>query len=691
MTRRLLLSLLVILLDLGLAGAVRAEEADHYGPAPPSRALGLADSVRYAIHATNNNLVGMTITNYGFIGNNFISRAPSFEYPLGKGFDHLVRGGLWIGAEAVDDQGSFTGVSTAAVDGVAGSAATAGTEYTPASLDIRERSSLTNSPVYSADAVSEEDLIGFYSDEPARQFSPENHRPLNLVVRQMNYDWSFADYAHMVFFHYVITNQGLPLRNVYVGLYAELASGDKKQCSSFPPSATVCTDGSWFKKKWVEYDDSLRLFREHYCYNMPLPTPSAPDGGCQLYKVPHWAGYKLLGAKAGADTNSVLADTSYDVTMAAWQYSPADTSRRLDIQRYGIMGTGQTQDLSGAPFQPYNGDPCELLTIGPFKEIDPGDSISVDFAFVGGAGQGDPAEIQKHAKVAQRAYDLNYVVPVPPPSPRMKVIARDHALELYWDDSPESFEDKTSFPNLKDFEGYRVYLGDESNRDTLNLLAQYDLGTVPHDTTGFNTGFDSLKVGGPWTIDNRTYQYRYVITGLRDGFRYFAAVTAYDLGTSEIQSLESGKTQNKTMAVPGPAAGEAAAQIGDKVIVFPNPYRVEARWDMGQKVRDHYLWFTNLPKRCHLRIYTLSGDLVFDTDFDGSTYAGNGARGVYNPTQELDVKAPTLSGTTYAWNMITNQGQAAATGLYLYSIEDLTGGRKTAVGKFLIVKSDREE
>ena len=38
--------------------------------------------------------------------------------------------------------------------------------------------------------------------------------------------------------------------------------------------------------------------------------------------------------------------------------------------------------------------------------------------------------------------------------------------------------------------------------------------------------------------------------------------------------------------------------------------------------------------------------------------------------------------------VITRQGQAAATGLYMYSVED-KGGKKT-LGKFLIVKSDRE-
>jgi hypothetical protein len=188
------------------------------------------------------------------------------------------------------------------------------------------------------------------------------------------------------------------------------------------------------------------------------------------------------------------------------------------------------------------------------------------------------------------------------------------------------------------------------------------------------------------TIDGRHYNYRFTVPGLRNGFKYYAAVTSYDLGTVEIESLESGINQNKTLAIPGPAPGERSKGT---VYVYPNPYRVEAKWDQGRQVRDHYLWFTNLPERCTLRIYTLSGDLVFSTDFNGATYHGEGARGIYDPTRELDVAAPTLSGTTFGWNLITRQGQAAATGLYMYSVEDAASGGRT-IGKFVIVKSDRE-
>jgi hypothetical protein len=227
-----------------------------------------------------------------------------------------------------------------------------------------------------------------------------------------------------------------------------------------------------------------------------------------------------------------------------------------------------------------------------------------------------------------------------------------------------------------------VYVGED--RLDLRRIAEFD---AAGDTAGFNTGFDAVLLATPEVIDGVPYHYKYTVANVRNGFKYFCAVTAFDLGNVEIESLESGVAQNKTLAIPAPAPGEIP---GGEITVFPNPYRVEARWDQGQKVRDHYLWFANLPERATLKIYTLSGDLVFATDFDGSTYAGEGARGIYDPQRELDVNAPTLSGATFGWNLISDEGQAVASGLYIYSVEDRSTGKRTA-GKFLVVKSDREE
>ncbi len=670
--RRFLSVLLAVVLASGATGAALAARA----PQRPAGADATEDSTMYAVRFLSSNKLGMALTNYGFIGTDFHNGNSSFEYPLGSSHMHMVRGGLWVGGIALDENGAFIGVSTAAQDANAGADAASPkskiSEFSPAGTYIIARSSLPNSQVSDPDAVSEMDMISQFSDLPADP--SRDHRPLNVVVTQYNYEWSFADYAHFVIFHYVIRNAGPPLRNAYLGLYNELASGNMRNYSSFPPSG-------WFRKKQIGWIDSLRMVTERYCQS---PNVIGIPANCRYDVAPEIVGIKYLGAHP-----SVPSDTlDLKLTFKAWSFYPGAPWLAIDSLKYDLMALGTRQSLTPLPdsLGPGTGDPVELLAVGPFSTIDTGDSVSVDFAYLGeqppSNNLNDPGtpSLVKRAIIAQRAYDLHYVVPVPPPSPKLRIVARENAVDYYWDDSPENFIDKTS-PIGKDFEGYRVYIG--QSRDTLDLVGQFDLAFPPHDTTGFNTGLDSLRAGGPWTVDGVTYPYRFSVPHLRDGFKYFAAVTAYDLGTPDIESLESGLGQNETMVVPGPSVAESR---GRGITVFPNPYRVEASWDRGQQARDHYLWFANLPKQCTIHIYTLAGDLIYQTEFDGDTYNGANARGIYKPGTDL---SPVLSGATFGWDMITREGQAAATGLYIWAVEDKqTGKRQT--GKFLLVKSDRE-
>lgn len=646
-----------------LTPSARAGE-DHPRGASPFEAervlAGAADSISFAARVLNGNKVGMTLTNYGFVGTNFSSFAPSFEYPLGSGHMHMVRGGPWIGAIAADENGAFVGVTIAAEDGAAGGNSASSSEFTPAGTSVIARSTLPSSRFYDPDAISELDFISRYSDRPADQ--RKRHRPLNVIVNQYAFEWSFSDYAHLVILHYVFHNDGPPLRNVWLGMYDELASGNMRLQSTYPPSG-------WYSKKLIGWVDSLSMVTERYCQSAIVPAQ------CRFDLVPEIVGVKLLGVKPGNYRDT----TDKKVTFAAWNYSPGSAARDEDSLKYQIMASGLKQVLSPLPdsLAPVAGDPVTLLAVGPFPTVNPGDSISVDFAYLGGLSY---EELNKRAVIAQRAYDLDYVVPVPPPSPRLKIVARANALDYYWDDAPEGFSDPTS-PIRLDFEGYRLYLGD--SRDTLRLVAQYDLATPPHDTTGFNTTLNGPRLATPVVLDGETYHYKHTIDGLRDGFKYYAAVNSYDLGDPNIESLESGAAQNEVVAVPGPAPGERG---GDGVTVFPNPYRVEASWDRDQQAKDHYLWFANLPQQCSIHIYTLSGDLIYQTDFDGTQYDGRNARGINRGGTDLKTVLP---GTVWGWDMITRQGQATATGLYLWAVEDKRSGKRQT-GKFLIVKSDRE-
>ena len=56
-------------------------------------------AIAYVSRIMDINRMGLTVTNYGFVGNNFVSRSASMEYPLGTGYEHLVRGGVWDRSE----------------------------------------------------------------------------------------------------------------------------------------------------------------------------------------------------------------------------------------------------------------------------------------------------------------------------------------------------------------------------------------------------------------------------------------------------------------------------------------------------------------------------------------------------------------------------------------------------------------
>ena len=138
-----------------MAGSGRAHdppESVSDASSPASEILGAAP---FQQKQTDGNAIGLVITNYAFFGNNFVTRAPSMEYPLGTEIDHLIRAGFWVGA--INAEGD-TVVSTGSVSGYWGTGTATATEYTP-QQKLRERSNLITSRSYSKDAISEQDFI----------------------------------------------------------------------------------------------------------------------------------------------------------------------------------------------------------------------------------------------------------------------------------------------------------------------------------------------------------------------------------------------------------------------------------------------------------------------------------------------------------------------------------------------------
>ncbi len=617
-------------------------------------ALAPVAEAQYSVPAarfTNVNKIGLMINNNGFLGTNLpgaggepASMDPSFEFPLGSAHERMIRGGIWVGAVNVDGDSL---VSTTTVSGYYGP--TLRSEYREGSL-IVERSSLRNSPVYDAKAVSEQDLLCSFLDTDSTIL--QRHRPLNLQVEYRTYGWSFDPVDQFLILSCTITNIGRSrLQDVYVGVYAELISCNKKFAG--PGEGAGGFPGRCFDTKHVEYDPDRRLVGCHfYLFDQTV--------------LPGWGGYALLGS--GPD--SIAGKT---ITFDWWRWTGDEETRETDRIRYARMASGvidgTASDLTGADGEPPPIDPVELLSVGPYRFLDPGDTLNVVFALVGGKTQDD---FQFRSDWAQRTYDSNYKIPEPPPSPVLAIDPGPGSVRLFWDASPETIPDPV-LPDSADFQGYRVYLSRDNVEYT--LIGEYDLV----DTIGFNAGFETIRKDT--LIDGWGYNYSLTIPNLKDGFPYYAAVTSFDRGdkASGVPSLESGVSQNRTVFVPGPK-GRLPEKKSPGVIVFPNPYRGESAWD-GAFPRERLIYFANLPRRCTIRIYTLSGDLVDTIDFDSRTYRAIDNAVLYDPV----FPPPVLSGGIAAWDLLTRENQSIASGLYVFSVENRENS-DIEVGKFLVIR-----
>jgi hypothetical protein len=733
------------MLILLLALPTMAAEGDHSSPTPlelPPLGPFWADDrdsliVDYVFKVQDIGNLAMSLTNHGFLGDNFADReVPSMVFPKGSSIDHLIRAGIWVGGINTNlDPLVTTGVQ----DGYYGSY-TRRTEWEPGAIPqtesnigwIRGRSTLPTSPYYNPDdAISELDFITEMVDtldhaDDVDWDEDDFHTATGFLVTQESFAWSFEPANDMIVFRYTLT----PTRRIsqsYFGMYAELTTGDKDDYENWPPSG-------WFRRhqlKWVdampEYqgvsDEPLNLCAEHHF----------------SYSPGEHAGIKFMGAKFypgdGGEVN-----TDVNVAWQWWNWDPGSIALDQDVERYALLSDPGIDDWT--EILPLDDSPIMLLSGGPWEFNPPlegqtPDRLVVTYAFLGGDTMDD---LVANAIYAQEAYNKDFALPSPPHSPQTAVRLNSGKVTLYWEGSPElSTDSESGF----DFEGYRIYLGRSAEESAFGLIKDYDLTDIPAanvitgefsvrqdwldslvtawnvedeqsvldqleetwpgtdylyhegadppflvthtDSVGYNTGLSPVQLAeedylSEWVNDSTqvTYTYAYTFDNLSDGHEYWAAVTSYDQGAGSVASLESGRSQNARYVIPGP--GPEAWEAGRSVTVFPNPYRGSAVWD-GNRAIGRYVWFAGLPGRATVQIYTLAGDLVYDFNFDRDTYAGENAAGVFPP----DGQAPVLPGTFAAWDLRSNNGQPVSTGLYLFSVKDLDTG-EAQQGKFLVLK-----
>ena len=649
--------------------------------------------------------IAITITNIGVIGTGFRAwpTQPSFQYPRGSGIEHMVVGGLWVGASTING----LQVTTGAVDiSSIKSGVMKGFEFTTG-IDSRvvEKSSLPDNRYYSPDAVSHQDFIADFTDtnttNPNQNNEPiSEHNPIGINVHLETYafNYSFAD--NYVILNYWIKNVSAnTIDSVFVGLYADLVV---RNTNVTPPFGS-----SFYNKGGLGYIDTLNLA---YAYDYNGDAGLADSYGA----------IKFLGSSPFKNQTSYQSWTFNNST------DPLLFFPSTDDAKYAKMATGLLPaQIKNSLVKPLNN--MTMLTAGPFSHIASGDSLNVVFALMAAkmkswsAPLPDPDDMNffphnrdnlyQTCTWAQRTYngedrngngiqDTNeiwtsfgpnhqpqpkrFFLPSPPNAPRVKIVLSSKLAEIYWDASAENSKDPIS--NLKDFEGYRIYgtnagIDLTASQDFLSnlvLLGDFDR---PDDNIGYNTGFNNIRLPKPvqFLPDTTRYYYKFSVPQLLNGWQYGFAVTAYDSGdvATGLISLESSKIQTLNRVI----IGTQPVQNGSVPVgVYPNPYYTHAYWD-GSQERDRKLYFFNLPAHSEIRIYTLAGDVIDVLQHDAATYNASDIRWF----QKYSDGSQQMAGGEHAWDLITRKDQAVASGLYLFTVKDKDNGNIQR-GKFLIIK-----
>ena len=688
--------------------------------------------------------LGVTITNFGVLGNgwNQINGKilPSCQYRqqteiLREQVEHFSFAGLWIGGTVNGERR----VSTAIVDGVFESGQT-GFEFIPVTgIEILSSISSTAEDsmarYFSPNAISHQDFIIEFKDfgtGPDDDIGIPEHKPLGIKVHLESYAWNFTFADAFVILNYTITNESEnTIKNLFVGIWADVSVANMNYTNIYEPGGGF----TWYDNLdgFDESKDESGFTRDiAYQYDV-----DGDDGWAQSY-----IGFTVLGGSVprpyfSSHYNQWVWSSTNSEDYPEYIMPMNDFDRYVQISTDVPKGSGDLYTSVGYPNQANSW--LMMLSAGPFGsqptnedssawELLPGDSCNVVFAIVAARwnGGGDDsanrrANLHVNADWAQKAYhgedknrnnrlddgeDTNgngkmdrYILPEPPPVPNMTVDVGDQVVTVYWEDNAEDFIDPIS--REKDFEGYRIYgarktFGDELAEFT--LLGEFDReiftvlledGTVNTINIGYNTGFEAIRItngnGDPDSIliNERYYHYQYINKGIKNGWLNYYSVTAYDRGDPDanLGSLESSVFVNRKYVYPGIKSikDDWSADPG----VYPNPYRGQAIWE-GFGSRKKMIWFTNLPGKAEIRIFTLAGDLVDILQHDELTYKGQ-------DMQNIDEnKSPQFSGGEHAWNLITRHDQAIASGLYLFTVENqdpessLFGAIKE--GKFLIIK-----
>jgi hypothetical protein len=210
--------------------------------------------------------------------------------------------------------------------------------------------------------------------------------------------------------------------------------------------------------------------------------------------------------------------------------------------------------------------------------------------------------------------------------------------------------------------------------DTLGIYKVYPSEIYPP-----TLNIDSARIYYPDILTEdgkfKYFEYRYRLTRLLPSQQYYVAVSAFDHGnpSTKLGPMEIEPSSIAIREYPQNESGLAVSK-GLDVIVYPNPYRIDANyrdryegWDDDEQglpaEKTRAIHFTNLPHKCTIRIFSLDGDLIRAIEHN---YPEGAAGSMHEK-----------------WDLISRNTMMIVSGIYYFVVDSEYGSQ---IGKIVIIR-----
>jgi hypothetical protein len=626
-----------------------------------------------------------------------VSTFVGLEYPPGSPFNHLVTGGIWIGAIVdtgkygvhqyaklvtttnnpdIYNQGPVNPNETFPIDTIKpwwNTSTLLNGEPNKRGEDDDNDGKIDEDPLDGIDndgdgkidedygAVSESDYYCAYTDT-SPMIKNRYHKPLGIKVLQSSYAWIQKVREPIIIFEYKIINLGrYPLTDVYLGL-------------DFVPDITIWNDDNKNKNCIGYWPELMTAF----AFN-PIDRDASPFG-LTVLELPKQLDSLNLYFRWLTNEEFRPFGASFD----GLRYEMLSGAYPVGLPNYRPdMLTSQATNT-----------PEVVVSCGPINDWRAGDTMKISFAIVGGKSlRYNPDNLYDNAKVAQTLYARNFYPFYVPPSPKISIETGYKSTNLNWGykgvgiNPEEAWDDANALVNIfpedhwrrvnppfghikggRVFEGYRLYRSDDpaGTRNSFVMLRQWDKIDSIGPKYGYDTGIETTFVDENLTT-GKAYWYGVTSYGIPDQhiMRYLDRDGIIKIDTLSTNSLESSVlASRKRVKLPFSVSHEL-----NKVLVVPNPYRVDQdySYEMGGYEGRAKTWnenkrlikFIHLPPKCLIRIFSLAGDIIATLRHESESQG------------ELD------------WDLLSESNRTIASGVYVFTVESDYG---TQTGKFVIIR-----